>query len=84
MTLTEIKAKAVEKAKLEEATRAHEKLMRELDVHPLVKLKTERSVRDAYFYGIVFAALLDDLKVDSTEFKIVSRIGNSLGIDNST
>lgn len=78
MRLSECKRKADAKAAEVEAARKHAQLMAELDVHPLLKWGCDRSVRDAYFCGIVFAALADDVKVDADEHKEISRIGRSL------
>lgn len=78
MRLTDIKKNADAKAAEVAAARKHAQLMAELDVHPLLKWGCDRSVRDAYFCGVVFAALTDDVKVDAHERKVLSRIGRSL------
>ena len=83
MKLFDIKKQADEKAAKDLAERQHQELMRELDIHPLVKLGLDRSARDSYFSGIAFAALADDLTVDKVELKLLSRIGKSLDIPES-
>ena len=81
MRLTDIKKNADAKAAEVEAARKHARLMAELDVHPLIKWGCDRSVRDSYFYGIVFAAVSDDDNmVDKTERKAINRIGRSLAL----
>lgn len=78
MKLSEIKKRADAKAAEVEASRKHEALIKELNVHPLLKLGCERYVRDAYFCGIVFAAMSDDAKIDDKEQKAITRVGKSL------
>ena len=80
MKLTDIKKNADAKAAEVEAARMHAQQMRELEVHPLLKWGCDRSVRDAYFCGVVFAALTDDVKVDTHERKSLTRIGRSLAL----
>lgn len=80
MKLTDIKKNADAKAAEVAAARKHAQLMAELDVHPLLKWGCDRSVRDVYFCGIVFAALTDDVKVDTNERKSLTRIGRSLAL----
>ena len=80
MKLTDIKKNADAKAAEVEVARKHTKLMAELDMHPLLKWGCDRSVRDAYFCGVVFAALTDDVKVDADERKVITRIGRSLAL----
>ena len=78
MKLTDIKKNADAKAAEVEAARKHAQQMKELEVHPLLKWGCDRSVRDTYFCGVVFAALSDDVKVDTHERKVLTRIGRSL------
>lgn len=78
MKLTDIKKNADAKAAEVAAARKHAQLMAELDVHPLLKWGCDRSVRDAYFCGVVFAALTDDAEIDGKERKAIVRIGCSL------
>lgn len=78
MKLTDIKKNADTKAAEVEAARKHTQLMAELDVHPLLKWDCDRYVRDAYFGGIVFAAMTDDAQIDEKERKVITRIGHSL------
>lgn len=78
MKLSEIKKNADAKAAEEEAARKHVQLMKDLEVHPLLKWGCERDVRDAYFCGVVFAAMTDDAQIDERERKAILRIGHSL------
>lgn len=55
-----------------------EAALRALAIHPLVNEK--RDIRDAYFYGLAFAAIADDGKVDVAEKTILSSIAKSLGL----
>ena len=48
--------------------------------HPLLAMKVDRDVCDAYFMGIVVAALVDDNKIDATERKYISKMGVGLGL----
>ena len=48
--------------------------------HPLLKMGVDRSVRDAYYDGIVLAAFADDNKVDEEERGYLSKLGISLGL----
>ena len=78
MKLSDIKKDADAKAAEVEAARKHAQLMVELDVHPLLKWGSDRNVRDAYFCGVAFAALTDDVEIDENERKAFERIGRSL------
>jgi len=78
MKLTDIKKNAEAKAAEARAKQEAAQRLRELDVHPLLKWKCDRNVRDAYFSGIVFAALANDLKIDDVERKVIDRIAASL------
>lgn len=80
MKLSDIKKNADAKAAEVEAARKHTQLMTELDVHPLLKWGCARDVRDAYFCGVVFAALTDDVEIDANERKACDRIGRSLAL----
>ncbi len=48
--------------------------------HPLLSMNVDRDVCDAYFMGIVIAALVDDNMIDATERKYVSKMGVGLGL----
>lgn len=81
MRLTECKRKADANAAEVESARELAEQMKELEVHPLLKWNCARSVRDAYFCGIVFAAVSDeDNVVDDVEQKVIDRIGRSLAL----
>lgn len=80
MKLSDIKKNADAMAAEVEAARKHAQLMVELDVHPLLKWGCARDVRDAYFCGVVFAALTDDVEIDENERKACERIGRSLAL----
>ena len=67
-----IAAEAAAKAK-------EEAILRELAIHPVVKAGCGRDVRDAYFHGLVFAAIADDEKVDADERAILNGIAKSMG-----
>lgn len=83
MKLTDIKKKADTKAAEVEAARRQAQLIKELDVHPLLKWGCARDVRDAYFSGIVFAAMTDDIKVDDLERRAINRVGHSLALSDA-
>lgn len=83
MKLTEIKKRADENRAKEEARIQHEKLLRDLDRHPLLNWGCGREVREAYFLGIAFAALTDDQKIDELELKCIRRIGCSLSLSDA-
>ena len=68
------------KAAEEAARRAEEKKLRDMAVHPLVRAGLNRDVRDAYLYGLVFAAIADDDKVDKNEKEALTDIAVSLCI----
>lgn len=48
--------------------------------HPLLELGVERDVRDAYFDGLIFAALSDDEKIDEPERDYLAKVAQSLDI----
>lgn len=48
--------------------------------HPLLKLGVERDVRDAYFDGLIFAALSDDEKIEEPERDYLAKVAQSLDI----
>ena len=56
--------------------------LRVQDNHPILAMKVGRDVLDAYFEGIVFAAVADDEKIDEAEHDYLSKVGLSLGIPN--
>jgi len=66
------------KEKEVKSKQAKEAALRALAIHPLMKEK--RDIRDAYFYGLTFAAIADDGKVDVAEKTILSSIAKSLGL----
>ena len=68
-----IAAEAAAKAK-------EEAILRDLTVHPVIKMGCSREVRDAYLYGIVVAAIANDDKIDSDEQSILDHIANSMEI----
>ena len=68
-----VAAEAAAKAK-------EEAILRELAIHPVVKAGCGRDVRDAYFHGLVFAAIADDEKVDADERVILDGIADSMGL----
>ena len=81
MKLSDIKKNADAKAAEAKAAQERAQQMRELDVHPLLKWGCDRHVRDAYFCGVVFAAVSDDDNmVDKSERKTINRIGRSLAL----
>lgn len=68
-----VAAEAAAKAK-------EEAVLRDLAVHPVIKMGCSRAVRDAYLYGIVVAAIANDDKIDAEERGILDRIANSMEI----
>ena len=50
--------------------------------HPILALDVDRNVRDAYFDGIIFSAVVDDEQVDDSERAYLSKVALSLGIPN--
>lgn len=71
-----IAAEAAAKAK-------EEAILRELAIHPVIKSGCGRDVRDAYFHGLVFAAIADDEKVDADERAILTGVAKSMGIEDA-
>ena len=80
MSLLKRQQERERKAAEEAARRAEEKKLRDMAVHPLVRAGLNRDVRDAYFYGLVFAAIADDYKVDKNEKEALTDIAGSLCI----
>ena len=65
----------------EAATKAREDaVLRELAIHPVVRAGCGRDIRDTYFYGLVFAAIADDEKVDSDERAVLDCVAGSIGL----
>lgn len=52
--------------------------------HPLLKNGASRDVRDAYFLGLVFAAVANDEKLDSAEERTVRDFGRLLSCHRRT
>lgn len=80
MSLLKRQQERERKAAEEAARRAEEKKLRDMAVHPLVRAGLNRDVRDAYLYGLVFAAIADDDKVDKNEKEALTDIAVSLCI----
>ena len=57
-----------------------EAVLRDLAVHPVIKMGCGREVRDAYLYGIIVAAIANDDKIDAEERGVLDRIATSLEI----
>lgn len=57
-----------------------EAILRDLAVHPVIKMGCGREVRDAYLYGIIVAAIANDDKIDAEERGVLDRIATSLEI----
>ena len=67
MSMREFKI-AEHKREIEEAAqRAHDARVKELAIHPLVKAGGDRNVREAYFYGLAYAAICNDDRIDDVE-----------------
>lgn len=56
-------------------------ILRDLAIHPVVKAGCSRDVRDAYFHGLVFAAIADDEKVDADERSLLNGMVESFGLN---
>ena len=80
MSLLKRKQEKDRKAAEEAARVAEEKKLQDLAIHPLVKDGCGRDARDAYFQGLVFAAIADDDKIDENERLLLGEIGTSLGM----
>ena len=80
MSLLKRQQERERKAAEEAARLAEEKKLRDMAVHPLVKAGRNRDMRDAYLYGLVFAAIADDDKVDKNEKEALTDIAVSLCI----
>lgn len=80
MSLLKRRKEQEQKAAEEAARLSEEKKLRDMAVHPLVKAGLNRDVRDAYLYGLVFAAIADDDKVDKNEKESLTDIAVSLCI----
>lgn len=65
----------------EEAEAAKRKLEAQ---HPIAALEVDRNVRDAYFLGLVFAALANDYKIDDKERARLDELGVALGVGDKT
>jgi len=63
------------------AQRALNERIVELVIHPLVRANCDRNLREAYFYGLVYAGICDDLKIDETEEHLLNTIGAALALD---
>ena len=68
-----IAAEAAAKAK-------EEAILRDLAVHPVMKMGCGRDARDAYLCGIVVAAIANDDKIDAEERGVLDRIATSMEI----
>ncbi len=66
------------KEKETQAKKAIEAVLHALSIHPLAS--ESRDIRDAYLYGLVFAAIADDGKVDVAETVILSEIATALSL----
>lgn len=66
-----IAAEAAAKAK-------EEAFLRDLAVHPVVKMECGRDVRDAYLCAVVIAAIANDDKIDEEERCVLDRIALSM------
>jgi len=80
MSLLQRKRERDQKAAEEAARLAEEKRLQELSIHPFINSGCSRDVRDAYFQGLVFAAVADDDKIDKDERAMLADVGSSLGI----
>ena len=82
MSLSSIRKEHDRKVAEAEAKRKHDERMRELARHPLLKRGCDRNVRDAYFHGVVVAALADGevSEIDECERKVLFSIANSLNL----
>lgn len=60
-----------------------EAFLRDLAVHPVVKMGCGRDVRDAYLCGIVVAAIANDDKIDAEERSVLDRVANSMELRTS-
>lgn len=67
---------AAKAAKLAEEERQRKEA--EARRHPLLKRGASRSVRDAYFLGLVFAAFANDEEMDAGEERLLRDIGSAL------
>lgn len=77
------KAKAAARAKAKAARRAKamaEVEQRKLTIHPVVNEHYGRDICDAYFHGLVFAAIADDEKVDPEELDILNGVAKSMNL----
>lgn len=66
------------KEKETQAKKAKEAVLHALSIHPLAS--ESRDIRDAYLYGLVFAAIADDGKVDVAETAILFEIAKALSL----
>lgn len=78
MSLLSLK-KENDRVAAEEAAKAKEEaILRDLAVHPVIKMGCSREVRDAYLYGIIVAAIANDDKIDAEERAALDRIAKSI------
>ena len=66
------------KEKETQAKKAKEAVLHALSIHPLAS--ESRDIRDAYLYGLVFAAIADDGNVDVAETVILFEIAKALSL----
>lgn len=70
-----------ERVAAEAAAKAKEEaVLRDLAVHPVIKMGCGREVRDVYLYGIIVAAIANDDKIDAEERGVLDRIATSMEI----
>ena len=68
-----------ERVAAEAAAKAKEEaVLRDLAVHPVIKMGCGREVRDAYLCGIIVAAIANDDKIDAEERGVLDRIATSM------
>ena len=83
MSLLKRKLEKDRKAAEEAARLAEEKKLQDLATHPMFKDGSGRDLRDAYFYGLVFAAFANDDQLEEEERAILNDVGASLGMSSS-
>ena len=68
-----------ERVAAEAAAKAKEEaILRDLAVHPVIKMGCDREMRDVYLYGIIVAAIANDDKIDAEERGVLDRIATSM------
>jgi len=77
MSLLKRKLGKDRKAAEEAARLAEEKKLQDLATHPMFKDGSGRDLRDAYFYGLVFAAFANDDQLEEEERAILNDVGAS-------